>query len=160
MATTETSQQGIIPFLWFNGRVEEALTFYTTVFKDSRVGSVNRLPGDVPGRTGKVLTANFFLNGLEFMILDGGPLYSLTPAVSFFVKCETQEEVDHYWEELSKGGKKDQCGWLTDQFGVTWQIIPNALGRLMYSADPAKARRVMDAMMQMDKLIIADLEKA
>ncbi|MGZ3871694.1 MAG: VOC family protein [Mucilaginibacter sp.] len=160
MATTETAQQGIIPFLWFNGRVEEALTFYTTVFKDSRVGSIHRLPGEVPGRTGKVLTANFFLNGFEFMILDGGPMYSLTPAVSFFVKCETQEEVDHYWEELSKGGKKDRCGWLTDQFGVTWQIIPNALGRLMYSDDPAKARRVMDAMMQMDKLIIADLEKA
>ena len=161
MATnTETSTQGITPFLWFNGRVEEALDFYTSVFKDSRIGNVHRIPGEVPGRTGKVLTANFFLNGLEFMIVDGGPYYEMTPGTSFFVKCETQDEVDHYWEKLSEGGHRDRCGWLTDKFGVTWQIIPNALGRLMYDKDPAKGKRVMDAMMKMDKLVIAELEAA
>jgi predicted 3-demethylubiquinone-9 3-methyltransferase (glyoxalase superfamily) len=161
MATTmETSAQRITPFLWFNGNVEEAVNFYTTVFKDSRVGNLHRLPAEVPGKGGKIITGNFFLNGMEFMILDGGPQFTLTPAISFFVKCETQDEVDHYWEKLSEGGKKDRCGWLTDQFGVSWQIIPNTLGRLMYGANAEKAGKVMDAMMKMDKIIIADLEKA
>jgi predicted 3-demethylubiquinone-9 3-methyltransferase (glyoxalase superfamily) len=158
--TMEVSSQGITPFLWFNGNVEEALNFYTSVFEDSRIASLHRLPGDVPGTPGKVLTASFFLNGVEFMILDGGPQFDFTMAVSFFVKCETQQEVDHYWEKLSDGGKKSRCGWLTDKFGITWQIVPNALGRLMYNANPVKSRKVMDAMMKMDKMIIADLEKA
>src|ERR1700744_1263791 len=154
MATT-TATQGITPFLWFNGRIEEALDFYTSVFKDSKVGSLHRLPAEVPGRGGQIITANFFLNGTEFMILDGGPQFTMSPATSFFVKCETQEEVDHYWEKLSEGGHKDRCGWLTDKFGVTWQIVPNTLGRLMYDSDPVKSKRVMDAMMKMDKIEIA-----
>jgi predicted 3-demethylubiquinone-9 3-methyltransferase (glyoxalase superfamily) len=158
--TTATATQGITPFLWFNGNVEAALDFYTTVFKDSRVKNLHRLPAEVPGRGGQILTANFFLNGLEFMILDGGPQFSFTPATSFFVKCQTQDEVDHYWEKLSESGHKDRCGWLTDKFGVTWQIVPNALVRLMNDPDPIKAKRVMNAMMKMDKIIIADLEKA
>jgi len=158
--TTGATAQGITPFLWFNGRVEEALNFYTSVFKDSRIGQFHRLPAEVPGRGGQIVTATFYLNGVEFMILDGGPQFTLSAATSFFVKCETQEEVDHYWEKLSEGGHKDRCGWLTDQFGVTWQIVPNALGRLMYDSDPVKARRVMDAMMKMNKIEIAGLEAA
>ncbi|WP_245845619.1 VOC family protein [Mucilaginibacter xinganensis] len=161
MSTTMgTTGQAITPFLWFNGNVEEAVTFYTTIFKDSRVGHLHRLPAEAPGKSGKIITGNFFLNGMEFMILDGGPQFTLTPAISFFVKCETQEEVDHYWEKLSEGGKKDRCGWLTDQFGVSWQIVPNALGRLMGGPNPEKSGRVMNAMMKMNKLIIADLEQA
>lgn len=158
MATTmETSAQRIAPFLWFNGNVEEALNFYTSVFKDSRIGSVSHLD---TGDYGKVTVASFFLNGVEFMILDGGPQFTFNEAISFYVKCETQEEVDHYWEELSKGGQKSQCGWLKDKFGVSWQIVPNAMVTLMYDSDPVKSKRVMAAMMKMSKLIIADLEKA
>ena len=160
MATTEAAAQNITPILWFNGKVEEALNFYTSIFKDSRIASHHRLPAEVPGRGGQIITATFYLNGMEFMILDGGPQFQMTPATSFFVKCETQEEVDHYWEKLSEGGHKDRCGWLTDKFGVTWQIVPNALGRLMYGKDPASAKRVMDAMMKMTKIEIAGLETA
>jgi predicted 3-demethylubiquinone-9 3-methyltransferase (glyoxalase superfamily) len=158
MATTmETSAQRITPFLWFNGNVEEGLNFYTSVFKDSRIGNVSRLDA---GSNGKITVANFFLNGVEFMILDGGPAFTFNESISFYVKCETQDEVDYYWEELSKGGQKSQCGWLKDKFGVSWQIVPNAIERLMYDTDPAKSKRVMAAMMKMSKMIIADLEKA
>ncbi|MCR8557928.1 VOC family protein [Mucilaginibacter sp. BJC16-A38] len=158
--TTGTSTQGITPFLWFNGNVEEALNFYTSVFEDSKIASSHRLPAEVPGRGGQIMTATIILNGVEFMLLDGGPQFTFTPAISFFVKCETQAEVDHYWEKLSEGGRKDRCGWLTDKYGISWQIVPNALGRLMYNSDPAKARKVMDAMMQMSKIEIAGLEEA
>ena len=154
------SGQKITPFLWSNGRVDEALEFYTSVFHDSEVVSVFHLPGETPGVKGKAMTAVFRLNGLEFMILDGGPMYTPTPAISFFVKCETQEEVDHYWEKLAEGGKHSRCGWLDDKFGISWQIVPNALGKLMGSPDRAKAGRVMQAMMQMDKLDISKLEEA
>jgi len=158
MATTmETSAQRIAPFLWFNGNVEEALKFYTSVFKDSSIGSVSHLD---TGAYGTVTVASFFLNGVEFMILDGGPQFKFNESISFYVKCETQDEVDHYWEELSKGGEKSQCGWLKDKFGVSWQIVPNAMVTLMYDSDPEKSKRVMSAMMKMSKLIIADLEKA
>ncbi|SHN07972.1 VOC family protein [Mucilaginibacter sp. OK098] len=158
MATTmETSAQRITPFLWFNSNVEEGLNFYTSVFKDSRIGNVSHLDA---GGNGKVTVASFILNGVEFMILDGGPAFTFNESISFYVKCETQDEVDYYWEELSKGGVKSQCGWLKDKFGVSWQIVPNAIERLMYDADPAKSKRVMEAMMKMSKMIIADLEKA
>ena len=159
-STMETSAQRITPFLWFDGNVEEGLNFYTSVFKDSRIGNVNHLDVGAPGTDHKITVANFFLNGVEFMILDGGPQFKFNESISFYVKCETQEEVDYYWEELSKGGEKSQCGWLKDKFGVSWQIVPNAIERLMYDSDPVKSRRVVEAMMKMSKMIIADLEKA
>ncbi|MDB5016412.1 MAG: Glyoxalase superfamily enzyme [Mucilaginibacter sp.] len=157
---TVTNSQQIAPFLWFDGKVEEAVYFYTAIFKNSKIINMNYLPGDVPGAKGKVMTASFMLNGIEFMILDGGPMFTPSPAISFFVKCETQQEVDHYWEKLSEGGKINQCGWLDDKFGITWQIVPNALGRLMGDPDRVKANKVMNAMMKMTKLDIAGLEMA
>ena len=156
-STMETSAQRITPFLWFNGNVEEGVNFYTSVFKDSRISNVRHLDA---GGNGKITVASFILNGVEFMILDGGPAFTFNESISFYVKCETQDEVDYYWEELSKGGQKSQCGWLKDKFGVSWQIVPNAIERLMYDSDPAKSKRVMAAMMKMSKMIIADLEKA
>ena len=160
-AINQSNAQNITPFLWFDGRVEEAINFYTSIFPDSEVINMNRLPGEVPGRVGKVMTGSFRLNGSEFMILDGGPMFTASPAISFFVKCETQQDVDHYWEKLpADGGSTSQCGWLTDKFGITWQIVPNALGELMYKTDPAKAQNVMKAMMKMTKLEIAALKKA
>ena len=157
---TSVSSQQIAPFLWFNGRVDEAINFYTTVFKNAQLVDSHYLPGETPGVKGKALTATLRLNGVEFMLLDGGPMFSFTPAISFFVKCETQEEVDHYWEKLAEGGSTNQCGWLTDKFGVTWQIVPNALGRLLGDPDRVKAKNVMNAMMKMHKLIISDLQAA
>jgi predicted 3-demethylubiquinone-9 3-methyltransferase (glyoxalase superfamily) len=150
---TNTSVQRIAPFLWFDGKVGEAVQFYTSVFKNSKIISMNRL-GE------KIMTATFVLNGMEFMALDGGPMYKFSPATSFFVKCTTQEEVDELWDKLSEGGKKSRCGWLDDKFGVTWQIIPDALGQLMYASNPAKSKNVMAAMMRMDKIIIKDLQEA
>ncbi len=151
--TNIAGQQKITPFLWFNGNVEEALNFYTSVFKNSKVVNVRRMGG-------KIFTATFQLEGLEFMALDGGPHYSFTPAVSFFVKCKTQEEVDDLWEKLSAGGRKDRCGWLVDPFGVSWQIIPDALGQLLGDPDPVKSKRVLDAMLQMTKIDISKLKEA
>jgi predicted 3-demethylubiquinone-9 3-methyltransferase (glyoxalase superfamily) len=152
--------QMITPFLWFDGRVEEAVKFYTSVFEDAQILNMSHLPSETPGVKGKAQTAVFRLNGVEFMILDGGPMFKPSPAISFFVKCETQKEVDHYWEKLSEGGKTNQCGWLDDKFGISWQIVPNALMRLMGDANPVKAKNVMNAMMQMTKLDIAGLERA
>jgi predicted 3-demethylubiquinone-9 3-methyltransferase (glyoxalase superfamily) len=154
------SSQNITPFLWFDGRVEEAVHFYTSVFADSEILNISHLPGETPGVKGRAQTAAFRLNGLEFFILDGGPMFKPSPGVSFFVKCETQAEVDHYWEKLAEGGKHSQCGWLDDKFGITWQIVPNALGRLMSSPNPVKARNVIQAMMKMTKLDIAGLQAA
>jgi predicted 3-demethylubiquinone-9 3-methyltransferase (glyoxalase superfamily) len=151
-----SSGQKITPFLWFDGNVKEALDFYTSIFKRSKIINVNQLPGP----EGKIMTATFQIEGLEFMALDGGPHFSFTPAISFFVKCKTQEEVDELWENLSAGGVKERCGWLRDQFGVSWQIIPDALMKLMGDPDPVKARNVMEAMMQMDKIEIHKLQEA
>jgi predicted 3-demethylubiquinone-9 3-methyltransferase (glyoxalase superfamily) len=158
--TGVTKGQRIAPFLWFNGRVEEAVKFYTSVFKDAQILNMSRLPGETPGVKGKAQMAVFRLNGVEFMMLDGGPMFTPSPAISFFVKCETQEEVDYYWEKLSEGGQTNQCGWLDDKFGITWQIVPDALSRLMGDPDPVKAKNVMNAMMKMTKLDIAALKKA
>eukprot|EP01037_Dinobryon_pediforme_P003732 gene3732-3778_t len=156
----QVSQQ-ITPFLWFDGRVEEAIELYTSVFPNSHVLNINRLPAEVPGHNGKIITAAFVLNGVEFMILDGGPQFKLNESVSFFVKCETQEEVDHLWNSLTAdGGKESRCGWLKDKFGVSWQIVPNVLGRLMGAPDRARAQNVMQAMMKMAKLDIAGLQAA
>ena len=152
--------QKITPFLWFNDQAEEAANFYTSIFKNSKVGSVSRFGEGAPGPKGKVMTASFELEGQEFVALNGGPEYSFTPAISFFVHCETQEEVDDFWEKLSAGGEKGPCGWLKDKFGVSWQIVPNILMELMSDPDAEKAGRVTQAMLQMSKIDIAGLKRA
>jgi predicted 3-demethylubiquinone-9 3-methyltransferase (glyoxalase superfamily) len=153
--------QKITPFLWFNDNVEEAMNFYASVFKDSTIGTVTRLPEGTPGPANKVLTATFTLNGQDFMALNGGPEFKFTEAISFFVSVETQEEVDELWEKLTAdGGEESQCGWLKDKFGLSWQIIPTALGKLMGDPDPEKSQRVMQAMLQMKKIDIAGLQRA
>ncbi|HEX8943603.1 MAG TPA: VOC family protein [Gemmatimonadaceae bacterium] len=152
--------QKIRPFLWFNDNAEEAMNFYLSIFKNSKAGTVSRYGDAGPGPKGSVMSATFELDGQEFMALNGGPTYKFTPAISFFVNCETQQEVDELWERLSAGGKKDRCGWLQDKFGVSWQIIPSALGRLLGDKDRARAQRVMQAMLQMDKIDIKRLEEA
>ena len=149
--------QKITPFLWFDGNAEEAMNFYVSIFKDSRVGSVRRWGDAGPGREGSVMSATFYLDGQQFYALNGGPHFKFTPAISFFVDCATQEEVDDLWEKLSEGGEKQKCGWLTDKFGVSWQIVPAALGEMLQDKDPEKSRRVMQAMLQMQKIDIAAL---
>ncbi len=153
--------QKIAPFLWLNGNVAEALDFYTSVFKNSKVVNARRIPPAVAGGKERVMSAVFQLEGLEFMALDAGPQFKFTPAVSFFVKCKSQEEVDDLWDKLTaNGGAPGRCGWLVDPFGVSWQIIPDALGKYLGDPDPAKAKRALDAMMKMNKIDIAELEKA
>lgn len=152
--------QKITPFLWFDGNAEEAMNFYLSSFKNSKLLSVTRNGESEPGPQGTVMMATFQLNGQEFMALNGGPLFKFTEAVSFFVNCETQQEVDELWEKLSEGGEKGRCGWLKDKFGLSWQIIPSALGELMNDKDAGKAKRVMEAMLQMDKIDINTLKKA
>ena len=152
--------QKITPFLWFNGEAEEAMNFYTSVFKDSKIVEVSRMPEGGPGPAGSVVTGKFELAGQEFMALNGGPEFKFTEAISLFVSCETQEEVDYYWEKLSASPEDEQCGWLKDRYGLSWQIIPTALGELMGDPDPAKASRVMQAMLQMKKIDIARLQEA
>ena len=149
--------QKITPFLWFNGNLEEALNFYTEIFPNSKIKDSYRMGGS----EAKLFTATFELEGQEFMGLDGGPLYSFTPAVSMFVNCETQEEVDTLWDKLlAGGGKEDRCGWLRDRFGLSWQIIPNVLNKLLWSSDAAASKRAMDAMLGMVKLDISALQAA
>jgi len=152
--------QKITPFLWFNNNAEEAVNFYISIFKNSKIVNMSRYGEAGPGPKGTVMSATFELNGQEFMALNGGPHFSFSPAISLFVKCETQQEVDEFWEKLSAGGKKERCGWLTDKYGLSWQIIPNALGRMLQDKDPEKSKRVMKAMLQMDKINIEDLKKA
>jgi len=152
--------QKITPFLWFDGKAEEAANFYTAIFKNSKIGSVSRYGEGGPGPKGSVMVVTFQLEGQEFMALNGGPLFTFTPAISFLVNCETQEEVDQLWEKLSEGGQKDRCGWLKDKYGVSWQIIPTALGKMMSDPDRAKSSRVMKAMLQMDKIDINTLKQA
>jgi len=156
----KTNRSNITPFLWFDGKVEEAINFYTSTFKNSKVINAHHLPGDVPGRKGKIMTATIELDGQQFMLLDGGPQFKFSPATSFFVSCTTQEEVDALWNKLAEGGKPNRCGWIDDKYGVTWQIVPTALGKLMGDPDPAKSKRVMEAMMQMGKLEINKLQEA
>jgi len=150
----------ITPFLWFDGNAEEAMKFYVSIFRNSKVGHITRCGDAGPGPKGTVMSATFELDGQEFFALNGGPQFKFTPAISFFVNCETQQEVDELWEKLSAGGKKDRCGWLTDKFGLSWQIIPTALGKMLRDEDPAKASRVMRAMLQMDKIDINGLKRA
>lgn len=152
--------QKITPFLWFDGKAEEAMNFYVSVFESGKIGSVTRYGDAGPGPKGTVMTATFELEGQEFIALNGGPEFKFTPAISFVVNCGTQAEVDRLWEKLSAGGAIQQCGWLTDRYGLSWQIVPTVLGRLLQDPDPAKANRVMKAMLQMVKLDIARLQQA
>jgi predicted 3-demethylubiquinone-9 3-methyltransferase (glyoxalase superfamily) len=152
--------QKLIPFLWFDGQAEEAARHYTSIFKDSKMGSISRTGEAGPGKPGAVLTASFEIMGLEFVGLNGGPQFKFTEAVSFQIPCETQEEVDHYWTKLGEGGTFSQCGWLKDKFGLSWQVTPTALPKLLGDSDKARANRVMQAMLRMQKLDIAKLEAA
>jgi predicted 3-demethylubiquinone-9 3-methyltransferase (glyoxalase superfamily) len=152
--------QKIKPFLWFDSNAEEAMNFYTATFKNSKIGQVRRYGEAGPGPKGSVMTATFQIEGQEFMALNGGPHYKFTPAISFFVSCETQKEVDELWEKLSAGGEAMQCGWLKDKFGVAWQIIPKALGELLGDKDPKKSQRVMKAIMGMVKIDVEGLKRA
>jgi predicted 3-demethylubiquinone-9 3-methyltransferase (glyoxalase superfamily) len=152
--------QKITPFLWFDGKAEEATNFYASIFKNSKIGSITRYGENGPGPKGTVMSATFQLEGQEFMALNGGPQFTFSPAISFFVNCETQEEADELWENLSEGGEKQRCGWLKDKYGVSWQIVPTALGKMLNDPDPAKSGRVMKAMLQMDKIDIDRLKQA
>jgi predicted 3-demethylubiquinone-9 3-methyltransferase (glyoxalase superfamily) len=152
--------QKITPFLWYDTQAEEAANFYTSIFKDSKILNVARYGEAGPGPKGSVMTVAFQLEGQRFMALNGGPIYSFTPAISFFVDCETQGEVDELWDKLSAGGRQVQCAWLQDKFGVSWQIVPKALIELMQDKDPAKSQRVFKAMLQMKKIDIEGLKRA
>ena len=150
----------IIPFLWFDDKAEEAANFYVSIFKNSRIVSVSRYGDTGPGPKGKVMSVTFQLDGEEFYALNGGPVFKFTEAISFFVNCETQQEVDLLWEKLSAGGAKSQCGWLKDKFGLSWQVIPTVLGKYLGDKDPQKSKRVMEAMLQMTKIDIMKLNRA
>jgi predicted 3-demethylubiquinone-9 3-methyltransferase (glyoxalase superfamily) len=152
--------QKITPFLWFDNQAEEVMNFYVSIFKNSKILSVNRYGEGAPAPKGTVMTANFELDGQVFTALNGGPMLKFSPAISFVVHCETQAEVDEYWAKLSAGGKENQCAWLDDKFGVSWQIVPDILIELLSDPDPVKAGRVMQAMMQMTKIDIAALQRA
>jgi predicted 3-demethylubiquinone-9 3-methyltransferase (glyoxalase superfamily) len=152
--------QKITPFLWFHGRAEEAADFYTSIFSDSKITGIARYGEGTPAPKGTVMTVRFLLQGQEFVALNGGPHFTFSPAISFAVNCETQDEVDRYWQQLSAGGEEGQCGWLTDKFGVSWQIVPTTLVKLLSSEDAAGAQRAMTAMLQMKKIDISLLEQA
>jgi predicted 3-demethylubiquinone-9 3-methyltransferase (glyoxalase superfamily) len=151
----------ITPFLWFDDKAEEAMNFYVSIFKNSKVGSVTRYGDAGPGPKGTIMSATFQLDGQDFFALNGGPLFKFTEAISFFVNCETQEEVDELWEKLTAGGGTPQrCGWLKDKYGMSWQIIPKALGEMLGDKDPQKSQTVMQAMLPMDKIDIQRLKEA
>lgn len=152
--------QKITPFLWFDNNAEEALNLYTSIFPNSKTVAITRYGPTGPGPEGSVMTASFVLEGQEFIALNGGPHFKFTEAISFVVHCDTQEEVDRYWNKLLAGGQESQCGWLKDKFGLSWQIVPRQLTRLIQDKDARKAQNVMQAMMKMRKIIIADLEEA
>lgn len=152
--------KSIHPSLWFDREAEEAMNFYTSIFKDSKKGKVTRYGDNMPLPKGTVMTASFTLNGLDFLAINGGPMFKFSPAISMVANCETQDEVDHLWEKLSEGGEKQPCGWLKDKYGMSWQVVPTALGELMEAADATGSSRIMGAVMQMKKLDIATLQKA
>ncbi len=152
--------QKITPFLWFDGKADEAVNFYTSIFKNSKKGNIARYGEAGPGPKGSVLTVSFELEGQEFVALNGGPEFKFTPAISFWVKCETQKQIDEMWEALSRDGQEQQCGWLRDKYGVSWQIVPTLLGEMLQDKDLAKSRRVMEAMLQMTKIDIERLKRA
>jgi predicted 3-demethylubiquinone-9 3-methyltransferase (glyoxalase superfamily) len=156
--------QKITPFLWFDDKAEEAVNFYVSIFKNSKIGATTRYDeagAKASGRQkGTVMTIEFQLDGEEFVALNGGPEFKFTEAISFVVNCTTQEEVDYFWEKLSEGGQEVQCGWLKDKYGLSWQVVPTILGELLQDEDPVKAQRAMQAMLQMKKLDIGKLKQA
>lgn len=152
--------QKITPFLWFDDQAEEAMNFYTSIFKNSKRGRITRYGEGAPVPKGTVMSVTFQLEGQEFMALNGGPHYTFSPPISLFVNCQTQEEVDELWEKLSAGGEKSRCGWLKDKYGLSWQVIPAALTEMLQDKDAEKSKRVMTAMLQMDKIDIQRLKQA
>ena len=152
--------QRIKPFLWFDGNAEEAVAFYTAIFKDSKVLKVSRYGEAGPGPAGSVMVVSFQIEGQDFIALNGGPHFKFNESISFSVTCETQAEVDYYWDRLAEGGQEVQCGWLKDKFGLSWQVNPTVLGELLADKDAGKAQRVMKAMLQMKKIDIAGLQRA
>ena len=152
--------QKITPFLWFDNNAEEAVQFYTSIFKDSKILGTSRYGDAGPGPKGTVMTMKFELNGQEFIALNGGPHFKFTEAISFVVNCETQKEIDEYWAKLTAGGKEVQCGWLKDKYGLSWQIVPTILGQLMQNKDPEKVKCVTQAFMKMVKMDIEALKRA
>lgn len=156
--------QRITPCLWFDNQAEEAVNFYTSIIKNSKILTITRY-GDAGAEVsgmpkGSVMTVTFQLQGLDFIALNGGPLFKFTPAISFMIYCDSQDEIDNLWEKLSEGGEKEQCGWLKDKFGLSWQIIPAVLNEMMKAPDPEKSKRVMEAILRMTKLDIKELKKA
>jgi predicted 3-demethylubiquinone-9 3-methyltransferase (glyoxalase superfamily) len=152
--------QKITPFLWFDDQAEEAANFYVSIFKNSEVLSINRYGEAGPGTPGSVMTTSFRLDGQEFIALNGGPQYKFTEAISFSIDCKSQAEVDELWEKLTEGGEPGPCGWLKDKYGLSWQVVPSALIEMLQDPDPARANRVMQAMLQMSKIDIATLREA
>jgi predicted 3-demethylubiquinone-9 3-methyltransferase (glyoxalase superfamily) len=152
--------QKIMPFLWFDGQAEKAARFYTSIFENSKIQSITRYGDAGPGKKGTVMSAAFQIEGQNFIAINGGPQFRFSPAVSFLVSCETQQEVNKLWEKLSEGGEKQRCGWLKDKFGLSWQIVPSLLGEMLRDKDAEKSRRVMEAMLQMDKIDLAILQRA
>jgi predicted 3-demethylubiquinone-9 3-methyltransferase (glyoxalase superfamily) len=150
----------ITPFLWFENRAEEAMQFYTSVFKNSKPGRVTRYGDGGPGPKGQAMSVTFQLEGQDFIGLNGGPHFHFTEAISLFVNCETQEEVDDLWSKLSGGGAPGRCGWLKDKYGLSWQIIPKQLGEMLADKDPEKSQRVLQTMLKMDKIDVAALKRA
>lgn len=160
----KTIMQKITPFLWFDNNAEEAAKYYISIFKNSKIIDIvhyGESAAEASGRLkGTVMTVTFDLEGQQFMALNGGPVFKFSPAISFLINCETQEELDELWEKLSEGGEKEQCGWLKDKFGVSWQIVPNVLGEILQDRDAKKSERVMEALLQMKKIDIQGLRKA
>ena len=152
--------QKITPFLWFDHEAEEAAKFYTSIFANSRIKTVSRYGDAGPGPKGSVMLVTFQLEGQDFYALNGGPQFQFTPAVSFFVSCQTQPEIDQLWAKLLEGGESQRCGWIRDKYGLSWQIVPTALGEMLQDSNPAKSQAVMKAMLQMDKLDLAGLRRA
>ncbi len=152
--------QKITPFLWFDGKAEEAANFYVSIFENSNITHVSRYREDAPGETGTAMAVAFELAGQEFIALNGGPEYTFTPAVSFSIDCKTQDDVDHYWDRLCEGGRPVQCGWLQDKFGLSWQVVPSILPELLGGDDDERSNAVMQAMIKMIKLDIKKLEEA
>jgi predicted 3-demethylubiquinone-9 3-methyltransferase (glyoxalase superfamily) len=152
--------QKITPFLWFDDKAEEAVNFYLSIFRNSKILSENRYETENPRSPGTVLTINFIIDGQEFIALNGGPHFKFTEAVSFVVNCETQAEIDRFWEKLSEGGQEQQCGWLKDKYGLSWQIVPTNIGELLNPGDPAKSQNVQNALFKMFKIDIETLKQA
>jgi predicted 3-demethylubiquinone-9 3-methyltransferase (glyoxalase superfamily) len=152
--------QKIVPCLWFDNQAEEAVKFYTSLIKPSKIGAIARYGETGPGPAGSVMTVEFELAGQHYLALNGGPIFKFTEALSLMVNCETQQEIDRLWEKLSEGGEKSQCGWLKDRYGLSWQIVPTVLRELVSDRDPARTQRVMKALLQMRKLDIKDLKRA